>query len=233
MNHLQSTFSSALSSLPEQLLWGLSVCFFLGILTLIARNADAQRFRHCTFWFVLALAAAHFFGMVDLIALAETHTRGLFLLAAGYFALGFPWVYLFEWERFLVAEYTRRNEVLAALPPEEAARHAFNEPIRARSHKRKILGWMVWWPMMLLYAVLIRWVLSVSDWIVGTWRRIFEGLIHLFQEKSNRHFAHLMKRPALAAYPGESGEEHEDSPPGTLPREAAPKFRPIAPLTRR
>ncbi len=180
---------TALSALvPEKLALVAVWSFFVALLVTVARNADHENFRRCTFWCLFGLVVAQLLGMVDLRVALLDHWRLTVVGAVGYLALGFPWVYLYEWDRFLAEEYARRNDVLAKLPPDRAASHDFNRPIKARSHKAKIIGWIVWWPMMLLYALVIRWFLCAADQIVLAWKQLFERVVHLFQEKSDRQF---------------------------------------------
>ena len=174
--------------------WLLVLTLFLFLLVAIARSADQENFKLCSFFFIITLTALHLFGLVDIVNLAFLHWEVLLFAGVVYIALGFPWVYHYEWSRFLSEEYQKREDYLAALLPEKAAVHPYRqEPIRARDHKGKIIGWMLWWPAMLLYTIIIRWILQIADQIVKFWQAVYKRFVHLFQAKSDQMFARLLK----------------------------------------
>ena len=69
----------------------------------------------------------------------------------------------------------------------------YRQPIEAGNHKAWIVGHMVWWPLVLLHRVAIKWVLNIFSRIYDLIHAMYQKLAHTFQGASNAEWEKRQK----------------------------------------
>jgi hypothetical protein len=113
------------------------------------------------------LALSYFFGHASswsIVTYTLANPLGACLWILGYFAAGIVWGFI-KWYFFLLDQRDR----------------GATEPPQVQHYRRKILAWMGYWPLSLLWSML-------GDVLTRAWKFILRRLTGIMQSMSNRMF---------------------------------------------